>query len=363
MLAAGRFASSRKSHDSAVMSFLRAVCAVAEGSTVAGAAVTQTVAAVLGDPGRRLCVFGARVGMPRSLGSVTAASITRFLGGFRGVASGSFCANNEWASRGGVALTRDGTRLLVSNCSDSVYVFSVATGEKIRTLRAGTWGTGRLEFWNPHQVWIADDDFVFVADSGNQRIQILTPHFEFHGFAGERRLCSPVGVCANDLVIVASEWNVCVSVLCRRSDAVLRRIESYRCGGHLDSPRGLCFVARTGDFAVADCESNRISVFALNGEFRRHIGEGLLKAPTDVACFASGDELVVADNGNCRVVVLGAAGEVFHELVVADTVSRCTGHDEYFNPLYGMGNKRFSSVAVRGDTVVARADEDCIVFT
>ncbi len=302
--------------------------------------------------------------MPRSLGSVTAASVTRFLGGFRGVASGSFRAKNEWTCSGGVALTRDGSRLLVSNCSDSVYVYSVATGEKIRTLGGDTWGTGRLEFWSPHQVWIADDDFVFVADSENLRIQILTPQFEFHGFAGEQRLCSPVGVCANDRVIVASEWNGCVSVLCRRSDALLRRIGSHRCGGHLDSPRGLCFVAGTSDFAVADCETNRISVFSLDGEFRRHIGEGLLKGPTDVACFAGGgDELVVADKGNCRVVVLGATGEVLHELVVADTESRYIGHDKYFNPLFGIGNKHFSSVAVRGDTVVARAYEDCVVFT
>ena len=71
------------SYDSARLTFLRAVCAVTEGIAAVTASPTVTAAA-LRDP--RVCVLGGREGLPRSLGSVYAGSITRFLGGLRGVA-------------------------------------------------------------------------------------------------------------------------------------------------------------------------------------------------------------------------------------------------------------------------------------
>jgi hypothetical protein len=75
--------------------WLRAVCAVTEGADVplshATRRATSTsssrcpsdvcVGAVLGDAEHRVAVLGGREGMPRSLGSVYAGSVTRFLGG------------------------------------------------------------------------------------------------------------------------------------------------------------------------------------------------------------------------------------------------------------------------------------------
>jgi hypothetical protein len=45
----------------------------------------------------------------------------------------------------------------------------------------GHWAASVLA---PHQVWAASDDFVFVADYGNHRVQVLTPRLDFHGFVG-----------------------------------------------------------------------------------------------------------------------------------------------------------------------------------
>jgi hypothetical protein len=39
-------------------------------------------------------------------------------------------------------------------------------------------GDGPLHVHPPRQVWIASGDFVFVADTDNVRVQVLTPRLD-----------------------------------------------------------------------------------------------------------------------------------------------------------------------------------------
>jgi sugar lactone lactonase YvrE len=94
--------------------------------------------------------------------------------------------------------------------------------------------------------------------------------------------------------------------------------------------------------AVAVSGSNRVSVFAMDGSLVRHVGAGVLKRPTGVACSAF-DEIVVADAGNRCVRVFSDADELLMS--------------------FGVGG--FTGVAVGGSTVFA-ADADakeCLVWT
>jgi hypothetical protein len=67
-------------------------------------------------------------------------------------------------------------------------------------------------FKNPREVWVASDDFVFVADSGNDRVQVLTPRLDIHGYVGVGQLDGPSGVCADDAVFVASDPKAAATV-------------------------------------------------------------------------------------------------------------------------------------------------------
>jgi hypothetical protein len=107
--------------------FLKAVCAVAEGADVPllhavpdaspRRAPDVCLAAVLGDSLRRLAVLGGREGLNRSLGSVYGGSVTRFLGGsLRGVVSRVIDTPGAQSFSNGVAVSRDGCTLLVSDC-------------------------------------------------------------------------------------------------------------------------------------------------------------------------------------------------------------------------------------------------------
>jgi DNA-binding beta-propeller fold protein YncE len=316
------------------------------------------VGAVLGDAERRVAVLGGREGMPRSLGSVYGGSVTRFLGGgLRGVTSRIIATAGLTSWNNGVAVSRDGSTLLVSDYtggSDTIHAFRVDDGSRLRVI--GGFGDGPLRFVNPGQVWVASDDFVFVAEYGNRRVQVLTPRLDFHGFVGVGQLCGPSGVCADDDVIMVSDQGAYrISVFKRSDGALLRHFGSEGRGdGQLKNPGGLCFISGHRHVAVTDCFVGRVSLFSVEGEFVRHVGVGKLKWPSGVACSAF-DELAVADSGSNRVVVFSASGEVLHT----------------------MGDGRFSGftgIAIHrdGGTIFAQTcydddddsdDEKCVIFT
>jgi DNA-binding beta-propeller fold protein YncE len=248
----------------------------------------------------------------------------------------------SWSN--GVAVSRDGSTLLVSDGVDSgthaIHEFRVADGSRLRVI--GGAGDGLLQFKNPSQVWVASDDHVFVADYGNKRVQVLTPTLHFHGFVGVGQLVGPSGVCADGAVIVVSEeYAHRVSVFNRGDGALLRRFGSRGSGdGQLNNPLGLCFMSGHRHVAVADHWNNRVCVFSIDGAFVRHVGVGELRYPSGVACSAF-DELVVADYRNKRVVVFSASGEVLKTMAGS-----------------------FTGVAIHGGTIFAQDCDNskCILF-
>jgi DNA-binding beta-propeller fold protein YncE len=317
------------------MTLARAVCAVGEGATVASPAPAAArhlcVAAVLADPWRRCTQLGGREGMPRSFGSVYSAYAVLFLGStFRGIESAVHDGHAQpWSS--GFAVSNDGATMLVSDYgNDTVCIASVADGAHVCTI--GICGNMPLEFFAPRQVWIARDDFVFVAESGNDRIQVLTPQLDFYGFIGEGRLDSPFGVCASGDVIVVAERSRCrVQVFTRPDGAFSHDFGAQGVGaGELLSPVGLCFMADDTAIAVVEWGGDRVSVFRVDGTFVHHVGVGVLYRPRGAAC-SDCDELVVADTGNRRVAIFSASGGF----------------------LKTIGTGLFTSVAVHGASVFA----------
>jgi DNA-binding beta-propeller fold protein YncE len=338
--------------------WLRSCCAVAEGADVPQphtmldvslhCSPGVCVAAVLGDALRRVAVLGGREGLPRSLGSVYGGSVTRFLGGgCRGVVIRVIDTAGVMPYSNGVVVSRNGSTLLVSDFdrdgSHAIHAFRVGDGSRLRVI--GGEGDGPLQFNSPRQVWVASDDYVFVADYDNDRVQVLTPTLDFHGFVGVGLLSGPGGVCADDADIVVSEhgWNAHrISVFNRSDGALLRRFGSFGVGdGQLYFPRGVCFMSGHRHVAIADSCNDRVCVFSVEGELVRHVGVGVLKHPTGVACSAF-DEIIVADRDSGRVAVLSASGEL----------------------LQTMGDGGFIGVALHGSTIFAQdcRSDKCVLF-
>jgi hypothetical protein len=302
------------------------------------------VGAVLGDALHRVAVLGGREGMPRSLGSVFGGAVTLFLGGRRRDDGTVSFINTPGIEpiRNGVAVSRDGTTLLLSHYAGGVYEFSVADGTRWRGV--GTAGDAPPRLSHPRQVWSAPDGTVFVADRLSNTVHVLTPTLDVVGVVGAGLLRGATGVCANADVVVASETDAHRVTVFRRSDgAVHTRFGSLGTGdGQLSGPAGLCFMRRDRHVAVADCCNNRVSVFSVSGDFIRHIGVGVLKLPEGVACSAF-DELVVAGGGNRVVRLFGDDGAL----------------------LMSFGDGLFTGVAIHNSTVFATdtSARRCVVLS
>lgn len=269
-----------------------------------------------------------REGLPRSLGSVYAGSVVRFLGGFRGATRRVIATLHGRSSYcSGMAVSRDGCTMFVvgggpsSQTNDMLCVYHVRDGAPLGSVAIPCDG----------QVWVAPDDFVFLAH-WRSGVKVLAPCLDVQGVipcAGAR------GACADDqcvFVAVSVAEDDTIVVFSRDTGAMRRRFGRRGVGyGDLLLPRRTCFVSRNRRIAVANSGHDRVSVFSVDGVFVRNVGVGMLRHPMSVACSAGGDELVVADYGHCRLVVFSASDELLH--VVRDG--------------------QFTSVAIHGSTVFA----------
>jgi hypothetical protein len=187
-------------------------------------------------------------------------------------------------------------------------------------------------------VWVGRDGFVFVADFGNSRVQVLTPRLAFCRSVGVGVLDRPQGVCATADVIVASDGTDNRVVSFRRCDGALLRVFSD--AGELNHPVALCLTSRETRVVVASCWSHRVAVFTIAGDFVRHIGAGVLCCPLSVAC-SSWDEVVVSDGGNLRIRVFSDDGDLLHTF----------------------GNTLYLTIALRRHTLLAVAfGSVCLLF-
>jgi DNA-binding beta-propeller fold protein YncE len=246
-----------------------------------------------------------------------------------------------------LAITHNGSHLLVM-APHAIHVFSVANGSRLWTIGSSEKGAGVLQFNDAYQVYIASDGYVFVAEYGNHRVQVLTPGLGFHGYFTDG-LEYPCGVVANvDIVVVTGGYKGAdrITVFNRSSGKAVRHIGSKGSGnGQLLWPRGLYLLPGDRHIAVVDTGNHRVSVFDVNNTWiPPHLGVGVLNAPQAVAFSAFG-EIVVADRDNFKLRLLNAT----------------TG--ALLPKSFDTGG-RFTGVVIHGSRVFAQ-DQDaerCVVF-
>ena len=176
-------------------------------------------------------------------------------------------------------------------------------------------GNGSGSFSGPLDLAVAGDGTVYVADSGNARVQFFDGQGKYLGqFGGKGKdpgsLSSPFGIAVGPqgFVYVADRGKDLVKVYGPQGEF------QFAFGGSelLSKP---CGIALDGQerVLVADSGHNRIAVFTLAGVFLNAIGsggagKGELLDPVYLAVDVSG-RIYVSEAGNKRVQVLNAKGE------------------------------------------------------
>ncbi len=166
-------------------------------------------------------------------------------------------------------------------------------------------------FNEPTALALTPNGEIYVADSGNDRVQVLAPDGHIlrqWGTRGQRpgEFRHPAGVAVDSAgnVYVADSWNHRVQKF-RNDGTFLTTWGSLgSANGQLRFPLGLA-VNADGEVYVADSYNSRVERFSSTGVWQATlgsygIGDGQFYVPSDVAVDAAGT-VFVTDTGNARI--------------------------------------------------------------
>jgi len=203
----------------------------------------------------------------------------------------------------GLAVTTDGSLMVVSNCvSHQLSVYRADDGRHVLTF--GGLGMGACQFSRPFGLCMTDQDTVLVAELGNHRIQEVTLGGAHVKFLGEGVIETRVwAVAAHGEVVAVGKYGdisgTCVMLFHRTSGTLIREFGEY------GKVTGLGFTPDGKHLLVAGTSCALLTT--VEGALVRHIGAGVLgHGNKQVGMLRTGD-VVVTDQSNHRVCVFSSA--------------------------------------------------------
>jgi sugar lactone lactonase YvrE len=225
-------------------------------------------------------------------------------------------ANGEFMQPGGVAVDSSGDLWVADTGNDRVEEFN-GQGEYLRQF--GSPGSGNGQLSEPSALAFTAEGDLWVADTGNDRVEEFSPSGEYitqidpqESEPGE--LQEPEGIAVDrDGDIWVSDTYKGTLVEFNAQDQYVRTVGSEGSGsGQLGEPEGIV-VDSQGHVWVADWSNDRVEEFSEQGVYLQELGAegagpGQLKHPFGVAVGLNGD-VWVGDVGNDRVEEFGDQGE------------------------------------------------------
>ncbi len=207
----------------------------------------------------------------------------------------------------GITIDPLGNLYVADTGNDRVQKFG-RDGEYASEVGGFGWAEG--QFNQPTGVAVGKGGLeVYVADGRNNRIQILSSHFQLLALVGGRDARGPIELGALGGIAVSTEGEIYVSDL--DVDQVVQintysRVDQSFGGfgygsGRLRRPLDIA-VGPKNEVYVCDSENDQIAVFDQFGSSSPPLGEGSLSEPSGV-CLGPRNTLVVADTGHHRVLL------------------------------------------------------------
>ena len=171
----------------------------------------------------------------------------------------------------GIAISGD--EVYVSDSySNSIFHFKLPGFELIS--KVGKKGTGKGEFSFPRQLTVAPNGSVFVADTNNNRIVVMTNSLKFQQTIKHTSMTEPcdVKLLDNKVFVLSSSDNPCLHVF-SRSGEKLRSFITRGEQGNEQVKRGYFFcLDKQQNILISDYKDNSIKVFSQEGALLYTLG-------------------------------------------------------------------------------------------
>ncbi len=223
---------------------------------------------------------------------------------FGGYIGNTGSGDGDFISPQGLAAANSPYLYVADSGNNRIQKFQLIGNTMVFTTKWGSTGTGVGQFNNPLGVAVDAAGYVYVADSNNQRVQVFSDTGT-HQRTITGNFDNPMGLAVRGNAVYVTGSNDQVQIINKDTGAAIGNFGATGTGaGQLNDPIGITFDA-AGYVYVADAANNRVQKFQLIGNsavYITTIGQGSFNYPTDVFVDALG-YVYVSDYLNNKVQV------------------------------------------------------------
>ena len=208
---------------------------------------------------------------------------------------------------------------------------------------------GQLD--KPKGVAVCPKGRIFVAEKGNNRVQVFDSEANFITSFGEKsgsnKMISPYGIfIREDTVYVTLTGQHCIQMYTCQGVFVREKGRQGKEEGRLKSPTGIDGDKVRGKVLVCDTGNNRIQLFDKDLKFIKVIRTTILDRPLDVKVAKLGD-FIVLDRSQTFLHLFNSFGELLSEIIDNRICLKI------INPL-------FFTLSPQGDVILSDFSNHCV---
>ena len=205
----------------------------------------------------------------------------------------------------GIAIHRD-SLYVTDREAHTVFKFKIEADMRL-VAKLGCEGSGMGQFSYPYGLTVSTNGDVFVADSNNNRIQILDDSLHFQTLITHQTLELPLDVkLTPDEVYVLGNASLCIVVFSRAGEKI-RSLITQGMGMQIALAEFFC-LDRKQNLLISEWENSQVRIFSNEGTHLHTIGTrgheiGMLFYPQGIVLTKNLKLIIVSNNNNYRLQI------------------------------------------------------------